>query len=99
MKIINKLEKHIINRLKHFLLKYKMDIVDGLDINDQNNEIKIDKNGIVIKTNDETNNTDTIFNVQNGEILLKVGNYGIKITSSGISTTSSNGETWTQLNQ
>ena len=34
MKIINKLEKHIINRLKHFLLKYKMDIVDGLDIND-----------------------------------------------------------------
>jgi hypothetical protein len=31
---MNKLEKHIINRLKHFLLKYKMDIVDGSDIKD-----------------------------------------------------------------
>jgi hypothetical protein len=31
---MNKLEKHIINRVKHFLLKYKMDIVDGSDIKD-----------------------------------------------------------------
>lgn len=31
---MNKLEKHIINRLKRFLLKYKMDIVDGSDIKD-----------------------------------------------------------------
>jgi hypothetical protein len=31
---MNKLEKHIINRVKHFLLKDKMDIVDGSDIKD-----------------------------------------------------------------
>jgi hypothetical protein len=31
---MNKLEKQILNRLKHFLLKYKMDIVDGSDIKD-----------------------------------------------------------------
>jgi hypothetical protein len=31
---MNKLEKHIINRLKRFLLKYKMDIVYVSDIKD-----------------------------------------------------------------
>ena len=29
---MNKLEKQILNKLKRFLLKYKMDIVDGSDI-------------------------------------------------------------------
>ena len=31
---MNKLEQQIITRLKHFLSKYKMDIVDGSDIKD-----------------------------------------------------------------
>ena len=31
---MNKLEKQILNKLKRFLLKYKMDIVDGSDIKD-----------------------------------------------------------------
>jgi hypothetical protein len=49
-----------------------------------NTYTQIDKNGIFIKSKNETDNTITTFCVKNGEILMQVGNYGIKITKEGI---------------
>lgn len=63
------------------------------EIDYANTYTQIDKNGIFIKSKNETNNTITTFCVKNGEILMQVGNYGIKITSTGIKQTT-DGNTW-----
>lgn len=62
---------------------------------------QIDKNGVVVKTTNEDsdpNDDDTIFNIKSGEILMQVGNFGIRITNKGIEKTI-DGETWDSLLQ
>jgi hypothetical protein len=46
---------------------------------------QIDQNGVIIKSISEDSN-NTTFEVKKGEILMRVGNFGIKISSDGIKT-------------
>ena len=57
-----------------------------------NNKTKIGKNGIVVKLN----NNKSEFHVSEDEILMKVGNYGLKITNIGIFKTN-DGSSWEDL--
>ena len=56
---------------------------DTSNINYANIYTQIYQNGVIIKSISEDSN-DTIFEVKKGEILMRVGNFGIKISSEGI---------------
>ena len=69
------------------LLKTNCNVSNTIKDDEIYDNIKIDKNGIVVNlidVDDNNQKTETEFNVLKNEILMKVGSFGLKITNEGI---------------
>ena len=66
------------------LLKTNCNVSNGIEDEIIYDKIKIGKNGIVANLNVDDNNQKTEFNVLKNEILMRVGNFALKICKDGI---------------
>ena len=92
---VSNIEKYDLSNL-NILLKIVCDTsikshLDGMDPNTQRNGVVIGKNGIIVRTFDDDGTeygTDGTFYVSKNEILMRVGNFALKICKDGIYKTS-----------